>query len=86
MFAKNWTGTEIARFPTKLFCREGGKRLPLTLRVIRVLDFTLLISCSVEKGVEVSVERNSDQELMLPCACPVNWTNITISEVGDHDL
>lgn len=66
--AQDWTETDttIARFSTKLFCRKGGKRLLLTFRVVGVLDFTPLVPCSIGKGVEVLVEKDDDQELMLP--------------------
>lgn len=68
IFAQNWAGTDItiAQFSTKLFCRKGGKRLLLTFRVANVLDFTPLIPYSIEKGVEVLVERDDDQELTSP--------------------
>ena len=65
LFVKNWAETDItiARFSTKRFCRNGGKRLLLTFRAIRALDFTPLIPYSIKRGVEVVVERDDDEEL-----------------------
>ena len=65
LFVKTWAETDItiARFSTKLFRRNGGKRLLLTFRAIRALDFTPLIPFSIERGVEVAVERDGDEEL-----------------------
>jgi hypothetical protein len=52
LFVKVWAETDItiARFSTKLFRRNGGKRLLLTFRAIRALDFTPLIPYSVREG------------------------------------
>ena len=56
----------IAQFSTKLFCRNGGKRLVLTFRALRILDFTPLVPCSIKRGVGVVIERDDDEELALP--------------------
>ena len=67
LFSKTWAETDvtIARFSTKRFCRNGGKRLLLTFRAIRALDFTPLIPYSIKRGVEVVAERDDDEELTL---------------------
>ena len=67
-YVKNWAETDlvIARFSAKLFCRNGGKRLLLTFKAIRALKFAQLVPYSVERGVEVVVERGSDEELAFP--------------------
>jgi hypothetical protein len=65
---KNWTETDtlIAQFSTKLFCRNGGRRLLLTFKALRALDFTPLVPCSIKKGVVMVVERDNDEELTSP--------------------
>ncbi|KAF9790921.1 hypothetical protein BJ322DRAFT_1104562 [Thelephora terrestris] len=70
-YIKDWAETDIviARFAAKLFCRDEGKRLLLTFKVARVLDLAQLVPYSVERGVQVVVERGDDEELALPtCA------------------
>jgi len=79
-FATIWTETDvmIAQFSTKLFRRNGGKRLLLTFRAIRALDFTPLIPHSVKRGVEVVVERGDDKGLTsLSCvSCEMEQYNL----------
>ena len=67
-YVKHWSETDviISRYSTKLFCRTGGKRLVLTFRTLRALDFTPLVPCSIRRGVEVVVERGDEGELTLP--------------------
>lgn len=69
-YVKAWRETDItvARFATKLFCRDGGRRLLLTFKVVKVLDFTQLVPYSIERGVKVVIERGDDEEFTLP-AC-----------------
>lgn len=67
-YVKHWAELDIiiARFATKLYRRNGGKRLLLTFKAIRVLDFTPLIPHSIKRGVKVVVERDDDVDLTLP--------------------
>lgn len=78
-YVNSWTETDIiiAHFATKLFCRNGAKRLRLTFKVTKTLDFTRLVPRSVEKGVEVVVERSDDEELTLPAcvSCEIEYRN-----------
>ena len=66
--ARCWTETDImiARFATKLRRRNGGKRLLLTFKTIKALDFTPLVPYSIRRGVEVAVEMDDDEELTFP--------------------
>lgn len=66
-YVKLWKQTDItiAQFSTKLFCRDGGKRLLLTFKAIRALDFTPLVPHSIRRGVEVVVERRGGEGLTL---------------------
>lgn len=70
-YAKTWAETDIiiARFATKFSCRGGGKRLLLTFKATRTLDYTKLVPRSVERGVEVVVERGDDEEFASLPAC-----------------
>jgi len=72
------TDTAIAQFATKLRCRNGGKRLLLMFRAIRVLDFTPLVPRSVQRGVQVMVERDDDDELTFSTcvSCEMEHPNL----------
>lgn len=77
-YVKNWSETDIiiARFATKLFCRDGGKRLRLTFKAIKILDFNQLVPCSIERGVEVVVERGEDEIVLPACgSCEMEHPN-----------
>ena len=68
----------ISQFATKLSCRNGGKRLVLTFRALRPLDFARLVPRSIKRGVEVVVETDDDQELNLPTcvSCEMERSNL----------
>jgi hypothetical protein len=88
-YVNAWTETDviISRFAMKSFYRDEGKRLLLTFKTIRILGFTQLVPYSVERGVEVVVERGDDVELTLPAcvSCEIEHPNTpTPSELGSQ--